>query len=382
MLGSRWIRTLAAAAVGIAVGMAGSVASGVTTAASASPAIVLPAHVFEPYASPSTNLLSKAQASGAYYLTLDFLQTNAPGSCTVYWNGSTSTPLSTYTASIAALQAAGGQVVPSFGGSAADSEDTELADSCQSVSAIAADYETVITTYNVTRLDFDVEEDSLNNYAGIDRRNKAIAMVESWAAQNGRTIQFIYTIPTNTTGPDQGGTYVLQNAVQNGAQISIVDLETFDYYDNLPHEMADNTETSAQTLFDRLHLLYPTKSPSQLWSMIGVCEDIGSRGSGRDDFGAAETFTLQDAKTVEAWAASKGMAELTFWNLSGDPERDDRLRVQPRLRAVQHVDAAGLQLRCGPVDRHGVVGRSAGREHAFGVVLEPVVLHSDRPVRQ
>jgi hypothetical protein len=55
--------------------------------------------------------------------------------------------------------------------------------------------------------------------------------------------------------------------------------------------------------------------------MIGVCEDIGSRGSGIDDFGAAETFTLADAKTVEGWASARGLAELTFWNLADDTSR-------------------------------------------------------------
>jgi hypothetical protein len=96
---------------------------------------------------------------------------------------------------------------------------------------------------------------------------------------------------------------------------------TFDYYDNLPHQMAVNTETAAQHLYDRLHRLYPDETPTELWGMIGVCGDIGSRGSGIDDFGAAETFTLADAKTVESWAAARGLAELTFWNLADDTSR-------------------------------------------------------------
>ena len=125
--------------------------------------------------------------------------------------------------------------------------------------------------------------------------------------------QFVYTIPTNTTGTDQGGSYVLQNAVANGAQIAIVNIMTFDYYDNLPHEMADNTEGAAQQLYDRLHVLYPGKTPRQLWGMIGVTEDLGV-----DDYGAAETFTLADAGTVERWAAARGLAELSFWNVQDD----------------------------------------------------------------
>ena len=51
----------------------------------------------------------------------------------------------------------GGDVIPSFGGYSADHGGTEIADSCTNVQAIAADYEQVITTLGVTRLDMDVE---------------------------------------------------------------------------------------------------------------------------------------------------------------------------------------------------------------------------------
>jgi phage-related protein len=304
-----------ASAARVDAGAAAKAAEPGAAAAAAERGKLLPPHVFAPYYSNgSDTLAATSRASGAKYLTLAFLQTARPGSCTVVWNGDPKTGVGkTYAAGIAAVQRAGGNVVPSFGGASADSADEEIADSCHSVSKIAGQYEKVITTYHVTRLDLDTEEDSLNNYAGINRRNEAIAMVERWAARTHRTVQFVYTIPTNATGIDQGGSVVLQNAVANKAKIAIVDIMTFDYYDNLPHEMADNTEGAAQQLFDRLHELYPGKSASQLWGMIGICEDLGV-----DDYGPAETFTLGDARTVERWAASKGLAELSFWNVQDD----------------------------------------------------------------
>jgi hypothetical protein len=69
-------------------------------------------------------------------------------------------------------------VIPSFGGYSADHGGTEIADSCTNVSTIASDYESVITTLGVTRLDMDVESSALNNTAGINRRNEALAMTE------------------------------------------------------------------------------------------------------------------------------------------------------------------------------------------------------------
>ena len=179
-----------------------------------------------------------------------------------------------------------------FGGYAADNGGTEIADSCTNVSSIAAAYESVITTYNVTRLDLDTEDNSLTNTAGIDRRNKAIKMVEDWAAANGRTVQFSYTLPTTTSGLAGSGLAVLQNAVSNNARIDVVNIMTFDYYDGATHNMANDTETAATGLEGQLASLYPGKSAAQLWGMVGVTEMPGI-----DDYGAAETFQTADART-------------------------------------------------------------------------------------
>jgi Glycosyl hydrolases family 18 len=278
---------------------------------------VLPAHVFSPYfeAYTTDNPAVLSSESGAKYLVMAFIQAPSPGSCQVDWNGDPATPvaLSEYGSDIAAIRAAGGDIVPSFGGYTADTDGTEIADSCTSVPAIAAAYEKVITTYGVTRLDMDVESNSLTNTAGIDRRNKAIAMVENWARRTGRTVQFVYTLPTFVTGLSATGLQVLQNAVTNHARIDIVNILTFDYYDGKQHEMGNDTITAADNLYDTLHQLYPDKSPRRLWSMVGVTDMPGI-----DDYGPLETFTTADATTVENWAAATGIGELSFWALQRD----------------------------------------------------------------
>ncbi len=52
-----------------------------------------------------------------------------------------------------------------------------------------------VTRYDVTRLDMDVEGRSLNRTAGIDRRNKALKLVEDWAAGQRRPFEVSYTVP-------------------------------------------------------------------------------------------------------------------------------------------------------------------------------------------
>jgi hypothetical protein len=313
----RTLATLAATAVAAAAGVAALTLAGSASGLAAATGTPLPAHVFSPYfeAYNGDSPASLSAQSGAKYLTMAFVQTASAGSCTVYWNGDTSLPIasSSFGSDISTIRASGGDVVPSFGGYAADHGGTEIADSCTNVSSIAAAYENVITTYDVTRLDLDTEDNSLTNSAGIDRRNKAIKMVEDWASQQDRTVQFVYTLPTTTSGLASNGLAVLQNAVGNGARVDVVNMMTFDYYDGATHEMATDTENSANGLVSQLGQLYPSKSSAQRWAMVGITEMVGI-----DDYGAAETFTTADATTVENWAVSKGIAELSFWALQRD----------------------------------------------------------------
>src|SRR3954453_9116844 len=158
------------------------------TSAQAAP-VALPAHVYAPYFETWTtdSLTTTAQASGAHYFTLAFLETLSKTSCTLAWNGSRNDPVSNgrYLSDVASLRAIGGDVIPSFGGWSADQGGTEIGDSCKDVNTIAQAFESVITTYEVSRLDMDIEGRSLTMPDGIDRRNKAIKMVQDWAVANG-----------------------------------------------------------------------------------------------------------------------------------------------------------------------------------------------------
>jgi hypothetical protein len=295
------------------------------TAASASPGSgpgtssrPLPYQVSAPYYETydtGTDLAALSQQSGSRYLSLAFLQTAAAGSCTAYWDGDTTKPIapSSFGSDIAEIQARGGNVIPSFGGFTADTTNTEIADSCTSVPAIAKVYESLITTYNVPRIDMDIEGDSVTNTAGINRRNEAIAMVEAWAAAHHRQIQFSYTLPTFPTGLTATGLAVLQNAVADGARISTVNLLTFDYFIGTQQDMVADTESAAAGLFGQLQALYPRETARQLWHTIGVTEMPGI-----DDFGPDETFSTADAVTILHWAQQHGLGLVSFWALQRD----------------------------------------------------------------
>jgi glycosyl hydrolase family 18 (putative chitinase) len=299
-----------------------STASAAATASAGATARPLPSHLFAPYFetydTTDGGLAQLSRESGAKYLTLAFLQTDQPGSCTAYWNGDTSAPVSatapgSFGADIAAIQRAGGNVIPSFGGYSADTTNTDIADSCTSVDAIAQVYESLVRTYHVTRIDLDVEADSLSNTAGIQRRNQAITETEAWARARGLAVQFSYTVPVNPTGLTASGLAVLQDAVAEHAAVSVVNIMTFDYYFGTSQDMLADTKDAASAVYGQLRSLYPAKSPRALWHMIGVTEMPGI-----DDFGPDETFTTTDAPALLHWAVSKGIDMISFWALQRD----------------------------------------------------------------
>src|SRR5437899_6266125 len=117
--------------------VAASAGLALTGAGTAHAATAMPTHVFAPYfeAYNGDSLSGLASSSGDKYLTMAFLQTASAGSCTPYWNGSTGQPVSQaqFGADIDTIQAGGGNLVPSFGGYAADTSGTDIADSCTTV---------------------------------------------------------------------------------------------------------------------------------------------------------------------------------------------------------------------------------------------------------
>jgi hypothetical protein len=281
----------------------------------------LPAHVYAPYyetyLAPNTpSITATAQASGAKYFTLAFLQASGHGSCTLDWNGLASQPLNYYASDIASLRAMGGDVIPSFGGYSADHGGTEIADSCTNVQSIAADYEQVIQTLGVTRLDMDVESSSLNNTAGITRRNQAIALTEQWAATQGIPLQIQYTIPVEQYGLDPNGEAVLQNAVTENAIVTSVNIMVFDYYIAKEGvvEMGTAAENAATNTHTQLQSIFPSLTSAQIWNMEAM-----TMLPGIDDLRKKTEVTYEpDATTMLNFAQANNMNLLSIWAIQRD----------------------------------------------------------------
>ena len=161
--------------------------------------------------------------------------------------------------------------------------------------SIATALQEVVTTYDVTRLDFDIEGRSLTKTDGIDRRNKAIAKLQAWAASVGRTVQVQYTLPTSRSGLEASGLAVLRNALANGVRVDIVNPMTFDYYDRVKAPMGDSAINALTGLHGQLRALYPpTVTDAALWAMEGA-----TIMNGLDDYPKkTESTTVADARQI------------------------------------------------------------------------------------
>ena len=310
-----------------AIATAAVIGSTVLGATTATAATVLPAHVFAPYFETWTtdSIATIGQQSGVRYFTLAFLETLSKTSCTLAWNGSSSQTVAAvphpFLADVTSLRSGGGDVIPSFGGWSADQGGTEIGDSCKDPAAIAAAYQQVVTTYDVTRLDMDIEGRSLTKPDGIDRRNKAIKLLQDWATANGRTVQIQYTLPTSRNGLEASGLAVLQNAVSNGVRVDVVNPMVFDYYDRVNADMCDSAISALRGLNSQLAGLYPSKTTAQLWAMEGA-----TIMNGLDDYPRrTESTSVADAQQLLAFAiaptptsGSTKMSTLSMWAIQRD----------------------------------------------------------------
>ncbi|MGH3154016.1 MAG: hypothetical protein ACRDOB_25245, partial [Streptosporangiaceae bacterium] len=92
------LATIGFTATGASANAAHGAAAGTAHAGSGGRlAFGLPRHVLAPYYETydtSTDLAAQSRASGARFLSLAFLETAQAGSCTAYWNGDTTEPIS------------------------------------------------------------------------------------------------------------------------------------------------------------------------------------------------------------------------------------------------------------------------------------------------
>src|SRR5580698_10112614 len=259
-----------------------------------------PAHYAAPYLqidnSDAGDMAADMSATGLKYYTLAFLIPQS--GCTPQWedNGEA---VGAFTTQINSLKAAGGNVIISSGGESGG----ELAQTCTSVPSLTAAYANVVNTYGVDRLDFDIEGSTLSDTAANNLRNQALAALQA----EDPAVQVDYTLAVAPNGLPSAELGVLQSAQTYGVKVSVVDIMTMDF-GNGQNPLTD-AESAAQATASQLASLYGI-STSQAYARMGLTPIAGQN----DD---NEFFSQSDASTLESFAASNGVAELSFWEVDG-----------------------------------------------------------------
>jgi hypothetical protein len=268
---------------------------------------------FAPYVDtslfPPFSLVSTAQATGVKQFNLAFVVAGGSGGCTPEWGGVTAIGDDPVAAQIGALRAIGGDVRISFGGA----DGSELATTCTSVSQLEAAYQSVISAYDVNKVDFDIEGAALDNTAANQRRDQALAALQS----QDPGLQVSFTLPVLPSGLTSDGVAVVDGAVAAGVQISAVNVMAMDYGDSAAPDPSGNMGTfaiDAATATDAQVAAALGISDTAAWSKIAVTPMIGVNDT------SDEIFTVANAQQLEAFAASKHLAWLSIWSAGRDNE--------------------------------------------------------------
>ena len=274
---------------------------------------------------PTPDLVQTAAARSTRELTLAFIVSGSTP-CRASWGGYYDRDAKFMTAQIAALRAAGGDVIMSFGGAA----NQELALTCTTVQALADEYQAVIDAYQLTSIDFDIEGAATNDAASVQRRSAAIAILQQRARAANRKLDVTLTLPVMPYGLTPDGLAVVRSAVNAGVVLSSIDIMTMDYgLGSAQGKMGIWAIEAATSTHNQIAPLYPTLSSAQRYALVGVIPMIGQN----DILG--EIFTLSDAAYVRSQATTLGLARIAIWSAS----RDQPCPEGPNTRAQNNCSS-------------------------------------------
>ncbi|MCW2664029.1 MAG: hypothetical protein JWP83_5181 [Mycobacterium sp.] len=205
----------------------------------------------------------------------------------------------------------------------------------QTPTALAQQYASIVNTYKIYNLDFDVEGALQGNTQAMNTQSKAIAILQQQEAADGTPVTVSYTLPVLPTGLVEGqggGLNVIQTATANGVNVSRVNIMAMDYGNGFDQTgnpgMGAYAIDAATATHSQLMTLNPSLSSQQAWHMLGVTPLIGIN----DD--PSEIFSLANAQQLTTFAQQNNLGELSMWELPRD--------ITGTLGAVDAVDGSGI----------------------------------------
>lgn len=235
-------------------------------------------------------------ATGVRWFTLAFVLSN--GSCNPQWDGSRPLTGGVDQRTIEAVRAAGGDVVPSFGGYSGN----KLNASCASAGALADAYQKVIDAYGLHAIDIDIEAAA---YDSPEVQQRTVDALKTVQADNPDLTVYV-TQGTGQSGPD---TTLIDRAAASGLTVDVWTIMPFDF-GGAGQDMGDLTLQAADGLRDALKNAYGY-SDDEAYRHMGISSMNGVTDQN-------EKVTVEDFRQILGYAGQHHLSRLTFWSVNRD----------------------------------------------------------------
>ncbi len=255
-------------------------------------------YLFPGFGAPIPVPSTVMQATGIQWFTIAFVLASG---CNPVWDGEGGLTGGPHQASIDAIRAAGGDVIPSFGGF----NGSKLGEQCASPQALADAYMRVVNQFNLKAIDIDIEANEFDNDTSRNRVVDALKIVK----QQQPSLVVIVTIPILQSGPNFAGTQLINRAAQVQAGIDIFTIMPFDFGVG-GGDMFAATVSAANGAKNALRSAFG-------WDDATAFRHLGISGmNGLSD--QSELTTLQKWTQIRDFANQNHLGRLSFWGVNRD----------------------------------------------------------------
>lgn len=254
----------------------------------------------------------------ARHVVLSFVVASPNDPCDPSWGGAYSLDDASKDLDLdrrmARLRQSGGEPVVSFGGAIND----ELATACTDPEQLLDAYRSVVDRYDLRVIDLDIEGPGLSDVAAAERRATAIAALQAERAADDEDLRVWLTVPVTPAGLTVQGSQNVATLLDHDVQLSGVNLMTMNYGESRVdgQSMGEASISALTSTHNQLDTIYSDAGTpigrATLWKRMGATPMIGHNDV------AGEIFDLDDARQLNTFARSKGLARLSMWSLNRD----------------------------------------------------------------
>jgi cellulose synthase/poly-beta-1,6-N-acetylglucosamine synthase-like glycosyltransferase len=278
---------------------------------------------FAPYVDATltpTFQFQSSSADPARQTVLGFVVAEPGSGCTPSWGGAYTLAEANeslaMSSRIAQVQQDGAQPIVSFGGQAHTSLDV----ACTSVSSLVAAYQSVISAYQLTAIDLDIEGPALDNFRAEQRRAAAVAGLERAARAAHRKLGVWLTLPVEPSGLQDDAISVVESMLRDRVSITGINVMTMDFAQapTAGATMLQLVESALRATHGQLAGLFPRYgihlSSEQIWQRLGATVMIGQNNI------QGENFTVSDARGLVSFAGATRLGRVSMWSLNRDSQ--------------------------------------------------------------